>query len=484
MHAYHALHRPLGLALALSLCLSSAGFAGDVPMPTGILCVRDCPGTASKPAHKPSHHHHGGGDVNAMVVGALFGAILGAALAPDPKPDQKELQALQAAAAAKALAEQQARAAAAQAAYDRMMQSYKQLNDTANAGFKSISGTGLDFKPLGSELDAQAAGARAGFDTGAQPAALPPPPPLPPPAPIGTPTAFFGDTMPMAQIRTLVEPANDPRVVDLRKAKGLVTGSLKRKQDLGDLGTPAWSGPNAAECRAMQGKLHAFAGQQNKFHQTILLANEQVDVWEEANRQALINAAKEGLEFYAGQFMQTLARRGELAEKMALRLDRRRAEMLADGVDVAAIDRKIARLRGTAKLGKPAGAIGDANDWQVFLKDGVSAALKQMNSSNGEIFDDPVIQRYLNTDSPELQALADISQIAASAEMFGRWVARKMPHVALASFATNQAYNATDWWLSFLRLKEAHQLNGKVAEATKSLQRKIDDTRIALKQCR
>lgn len=467
----------VGMALAPSLCLPAAGLAGDVPMPTGIECVRDCPGSVPKTSHKPSHHYHGGGDAKAMVVDTLFGAILGAALAPEPEPDQKELQARQAAAAAKALAEQQARAAAAQAAYDRMMQSYKQLNDTANPSFKSISDTGLAFKPLGGELGAQAAGARAGFDTAAQPAALPPPPP------IGTPTGFFGDTMPMTQIRTLVEPANDPRVVDLRKAKGLVVGSVKRKPDLGDLGTPIWTGPNAAECRTMHGKLHGFIDQQNKFHQTILLANEQVEVWEDANRQALINAAKEGLEFYAGKFAQTLARRGELAERMTLRLEQRRAQMLADGVDVQAIEGKIARLRGTAKLGKPAGAISDANDWQVFLKDGVSAALTQMNSSNREIFDDPVIQRYLNVNSPELQALADVSQITASAKVFGRWVARKMPHVALASFATNQIYNGADWLNSFYRLAEAHQINGKVTDAVMSLQRKIDDTRIALKQC-
>lgn len=411
-----------------------------------------------------------------MVAGALFGAILGAALAPAPEPDQRELQAQQAAAAAKALAEQQARAAAAQAAYDRMMQSYKQLNDAADAGFKSISSAPIGFKSLGSEMDAMAANARAPFDTPAAPSA--PPPPI-----TGAPTGFFGDTMPMAQVKFLVEPANDPRVVDLRKAKKFVVDSIKQPLDRGDQGQPAWTGPNKAECHAMQVKINGFIQQQNKFHQTILLANDQVEVWEEANRQALINAAKEGLEFYAGQFMQTLARRGELAEKMTLRLEQRRAQMLADGVDVAAIEAKIARLRATAKLGKPAGVVSDANDWQVFLKDGVSAALNQMTSSNREIFDDPVIRRYLNTDAPEVQTLADISQLAASAGVFGRWVARKMPHVALASFATNQIYNGADWLNAYYRLAEAHQINGKVADAAKSLQRKIDDTRIALKQC-
>ena len=67
--------------------------------------------------------------------------------------------------------------------------------------------------------------------------------------------------------------------------------------------------------------------------------------------------------------------------------------------------------------------------------------------------------------------------------MFGKWVAKQMPMVAWTSFAINQAYNATDWYLSFQRLADAHRINGKVAEAGRSLQNKIDDTRIALKQC-
>lgn len=475
MPVCHTIRRPLSLALALSLCLPGAAFAGDVPMPTGIQCVRDCPGSTPKPTYKPKHHYHGGGDTKAMVVGALFGAILGAALAPEPEPDQRELQAQQAAAAAKALAEQQARAAAAQAAYDRMMQSYKQLNDAADAGFKSISGPSVGFKPLGSELDAMAAGARAPFDTPVAPS------PSPPPV-TATPTAFFGDTMPVADLKLLVEPASDPRVVDLRKAKKFVQ-SIKQPIDLGDQGQPAWTGPNKAECQAMQTKMGAFIQQQTKFHQTILLANDQVDVWEEANRNALINAAKEGIEFFAGKFLDMRSRRGAAAERLSRILDRKRAEMLADGVDVAAVERKIARLKGTATIGKVAGIISDANDWQTFMKDGLSAVLKQLNASNAEIFEDPVIQRYLTTEAPELQTLLDVSQLAGSAKVFGKWVAKKMPVVAWTAFTVNQTYNAVDWYVSFQHLAEAHQINGKVAEAAKSLQRKIDDTRIALRQC-
>lgn len=414
------------------------------------------------------------------VMGALFGAILGAALAPQPNSEEeaKRRQAEAAARAAQELAEQRAQAIAAQAAYDHMMKSYKQLEGAADVNFKNLSGQGVGFKSLDSELENQAAAARKPFDT---PGALGPSA-LPPSVNV-QPTPFFGDVMPVEQIRLLTEPANDPRIVDLRKAKKLVVDSIKMQQDRRDQGQPAWTGPNAAECRAMHAKLTSFIHQQNNFHQTILLANDQVEVWEDANRNALINAAKEGLEQFSGTYLDALSKRGDAANRLKVALEHKKAQMLTDGVDVAALERKIARLQTSAKLGNLAGVISDANDWQTFMKNGMSAVLKQLNASNAEIFNDPVIQRYFTTEMPEVQTLLDLTQIAGAAGLFGKWVAAKMPMVAWTSFAINQTYNATDWLLSFQRLVDAHQINGKVVDAAKSLQRKIDETRIALKPC-
>lgn len=468
--------RLLCVALCLSLGFSVTASAGDVPMPTGIECVRDCPG--AKPVTKRSSRISSG-DVGSAFVGALFGAILGAALTPD-QDDEAETRRRQeeaAALAARQLAEQRIRAIAAQAAYDRMMQSYKQLEGAAAVDFKSLGGQNIGFKSLDGDAEAMATNSRMPFDTAASSVALPA---------LETnsqPTPFFGDTMPMAQLRLLVEPSNDPRVVDLRKAKKFTIESLKMQQDRPDQGQPAWTGPDATECRAMDTKLRGFIDQQNKFHQTILLANEQVEIWEEANRNALINAAKEGIERFGAVYMENLNKRGAAAERLMGAFNRNKARMLAEGVDVMAVERKIARLKTTSKASKLTGVISDANDWQTFMKDGMSSVLKQLNASNAEILNDPVMQRYFTTEMPEVQTLLDLTQMGASAKVFGKWVAKQMPMVAWTSFAINQTYNATDWLLSFQRLVDAHQINGKVAGAAKSIQRKIDDTRIALKQC-
>lgn len=467
--------RWLGLALIFA---SNASQAGEVPMPTGIECVRDCPGT-SKPQRSSSSRRSSGGDMKAAIVGSIFEAILGAALAPPPDDNEEEQRRREkeAALAARQLAEQRAQAIAAQAAYDQMMKSYKQLEGAAAVGFKSLSSPSVGFKPLDGELETQAATARQPFDTPLAQA----------PSPVEggtTPTPFFGDSMPMADIRLLVEPANDPRIVDLRKARKFVVESVKMPQDKRNEGKPIQTRPSHAECVSMQDKLNNYIDQQSKFHRTILLANDQVAIWEDANRNALINAAKEGVEHFAGLYLDALGKRGEAAERLAQALERNRARMLADGVNVAEIERKIARLKATTRFGKRAGVIADAKDWQGFMKDGMSAVLKQLTASNAEILEDPVMQRYFSTEMPEIQTMIDLTQMAASAKLFGKWVAKQMPVVAWTSYAINQTYNATDWVLSFQRLVEAHDINGKVYDATRSLQRRIDTTRIALKACR
>jgi predicted membrane chloride channel (bestrophin family) len=47
-----------------------------------------------------------------------------------------------------------------------------------------------------------------------------------------------------------------------------------------------------------------------------------------------------------------------------------------------------------------------------------------------------------------------------------------------------QAYNATDWFLSFQRIAEANNINGQIMASARSLQRHIDDTYLEFQQCK
>ncbi|MBU4176939.1 MAG: hypothetical protein KJ730_03770, partial [Proteobacteria bacterium] len=221
-------------------------------------------------------------------------------------------------------------------------------------------------------------------------------------------------------------------------------------------------------------------------HNTINLAQEQLTTWEDANRNALLNAAKDGIEYFTGQLLEGVANRGKAADRLQHIYEKNAAQMAQDGVDVSAIQAKIARLKMLSSAGKISELTSNILDWQTFIKDGMSGLMAQLTSSNQEVhalLDDPKLQKYFETESPELKAMLDISKIAASNKVFGKWVAKKVPVIAGVELAINQSYNGLDWFLSFKRMTEANKINGKVLHAAKNLQQHIDDTSWSLRDC-
>lgn len=440
-----------------------------------------CGGSGSGKSHKGGSSAAG---MKAMIATTVVESLLTAIFSPPPQPQKDALIQQQKAAslAAQYLAQKKAREAQEQAAYEKMMQSYKQLEDAADVQFKTLSDTTLNFKTLDGDMEALAAGARHPFDSASD---FTPPPPVP----TGNPTPFFGDTMPIAEIQLLVNPGNDPRVVDLREAQTFLVDSLKTEREkLAATAQPMDKKPamTAAECRSLSQKLNGNLDQRNKFHKTVLLAQEQLTTWEDANRNALVNGVKDGVEYFAGLYLEVLKKRGEAADRLRRVYEKHAAEMASDGLDVREIEAKINRLKAMSRIGSFSDVASSANDWQTFIKDGMSGLVNQLTSSNDDIkgmLDDPRMQKYFTADAPELNALLDISKIAASNKVLGKWVARQMPIIAMLEITGKQAYNATDWYLSFKRIAEANRINGKVMESARYLQGKIDDTFIELRQC-
>lgn len=60
------------------------------------------------------------------------------------------------------------------------------------------------------------------------------------------------------------------------------------------------------------------------------------------------------------------------------------------------------------------------------------------------MLDAPEMKKYFETATPELNTLLDISKLAASNRIFGKWVAKKIPVVAVIELSIKQVYNGTD----------------------------------------
>lgn len=226
--------------------------------------------------------------------------------------------------------------------------------------------------------------------------------------------------------------------------------------------------------------------QRNQFQKTLQSAQEQVTTWETANRNALLNAAKDGLEYFSGQILESLSKRGEAAARLQRIYDQKAGQMAKDGLDLVVIQAKIQRLRKLSSAGQITDFISSMSDWQTFMKDGISSLVAQLKASNQDLegfFSDPGLQVYFGAETPELQVLLDISKIAASNKVLGKWVARKVPLIAGVELAINQTYNAWDWYLSFKRLSEANSINARAMEAARAIQQNIDNTYQKLMDC-
>lgn len=448
-------------------------------------------GKSSSGGHSSGKKHDFNHDVKMMVVGTIFQSLLTSLFMEDTAKEKNALAAKQKAealAAKQAAALQRAQAAAAQAEYEKMMRLYKQLDGSGGAAFKTLSDSNLAFKTLDGDAETLAANARKPFDTASETEK-----PGSGTMAAGGATPFFGDTMPMEQIQLLVHPENDPNVVDLGNAVTYVADNIKTdSQKLAAAAEQdsekgrAESAKRAPECEKLAQKLRGYIDQRAKFQKTIHLAQDQLNTWQTANRNALLNAAKEGLEVFTGHLLEKLTKRAQAAARLQWIYEKNAKQMMQDGLNVAEIATKIERLRRLSATGRIVELGGSINDWQTFIKDGVSGLMAQLTSSNREIqemLDDPGMQKYFETEAPELKALLDISKIAASSKVFGKWVAKKMPMIAWAEFAVNEVYHGLDFYLSFERLTEAHKINGRVMDSASYIQKTIDDTYAALRQC-
>ncbi|MGE5296496.1 MAG: hypothetical protein ACM3VT_16880 [Solirubrobacterales bacterium] len=462
-------------------------------LPNGVHTAPECrdlsasPSGGSKSRGKSGLSSH---DINSMVATTLFEGLV-ASMFADKGASEKEAQAAQQKAIALVMqqaATRRAKDMAAQAEFEKMMRSYKQLNNAQDAGFKTLSNSNLDFKTLDGDMETLAAGARKPFDTAGT---------LKPSGPetiVGGGTAFFGDTLPITTTQFLVRPENDPNVVDLRNAKTYVVENLKK--DSNDLeaavkpyddddgnGQPIVRPP---DCVKSAKRLKELIQQRKKFQQTIDLADAQLTTWQGANRNALLNAAKDGLDWYAGCLLERFAKRAEAAERLQRIYEKNAAQMAREGLNIAEIQAKIKRLKALSAAGRLSELASNVSDWQTFIKDGASALVAQLTASNQEVegmLEDPRMQKYFEAETPELKALLDISKIAASNKVFGKWVARKVPIIAGVELAINESYNALDWYLSYKRVAEANGINGRVLDAARYLQQDIDDTYLELQGC-
>jgi len=430
-------------------------------------------------------------EMSNMITGALLQGLFNSILS-SPATDQKNLDAQQRAtkleqikAAEKAAEQQRLKEAIAQAEYDKMMRSYKLLDDTQDLKIKTFNTQGLDFKTLDGETEKISSDARKQFEqvSGTVPGPYE-----------KNDTTFFGDAISEEDLQILLNIDNNPNIVDLREANKYLDDrtnmdsarivTLLRENESETDGEPIILKP---DCLRLREQLKGYIDQREQFQKTIELSQNELNIWENANNNAMLNAAKDGLEYFTGELLRGLSNRGKAADRLQTIYNAKATQMVADGINIVEIKSKIDRLRSILSAGQIAEFTSNIRDWETFVKNGISSLLMRLSESNNEIdgiFRDPKVNKYFETEKPELKTLLDLSKLSASNMVFGKWVAKKIPVIAVIELSVKQTYNGLDYLLSLNRIIEARKINGGVTDAARYIQKNIDDTYLALTNCK
>lgn len=424
-----------------------------------------------------------------MVTSTLLQGIFSGLFSTNQQQQQKEQQ-------QKLLAEQQKLKALAEAALQKKIKdSLDQLHYLKlMSSYKLLQGgsMGLLLKKPDGDMEAFRAGAASQFDGGIQ---------VKDTVMISAGTPFFGTKMDSVQINTLIDPDNDSVITDINNADLFIRENAKadsvRIAKLADsMAKSAVKDPlrKNPPCDKLQARLHNYLIQRDKFHQTILTTQKELMEWKQKNTDALWNAATSGFELLFSKFLANIALKGVQAENIRIRLLKNEEALRAKGVDFDKYMGVLNQRVFTANhLAKEVAEFKDAVEYDAFFRDAVQVGASRIAETDTvyqQILQDSTVKQMLNdggfaeVDAGQFAAGKAIEKILSSHFLKNlKGFTNKIPYVAYGQFATDMIYNATDWWLSYQRIRQLREVSGQETKAAMGLQMHIETTLNQLRDC-
>jgi flagellar biosynthesis/type III secretory pathway protein FliH len=457
---------------------------GPVPVYGNSSSVSSVKGSSSSVSASPG----------AMLTTGIMQMLLTKMLSPDPKQAQAEAAAKQAELdriAAEAEIQRQIEAALEKERYDNMMKLYKPAPGSQSLEMKTLdSGAPLDFKNLNGEAEQMSEDARRQFESSGNNNSIPE---------IKDGNDFFGIPVSSPDFQTLINPENDPNIVDLENADNYIKENIAKEESAK---AESVKKDEAAQekkelpegyCANLQAKLSGFTETRAKFQKTINLTQTELSKWKAQNNDALWNAAKSGVSLVTDIFLKHL----DLRKNSAMDI-KKYLEALPMGKTPGAVDNYVKILDQVINykynLPKTVDNIKKASDYAILLRDATQVLAEDVAKSDNEVssmLNDPNFKVLLNDGNPDVDAGQSAAGKIADIVLDGKTLQEKlvgaftktMPIVAWCQFAVDQTYNATDWILSYKNICNLNNVTGKETEAAQYLQNKIFETQSMLKEC-
>lgn len=493
------------------ICLS-ANLLAQIPPVNGPSCVwceergvSNCPAHGTKASTPKSATVYSSQSVSDMVAGAIVGNLLSNLFAPadnrqqeaEEKARQLELQRI----AWEQAEKKRIQDAIDLANYNKLMRLYQPLPGAENSDLTPLP---LDFNDLNGEAEQLSGNAGSQFDALKKETDFK--------SNIKAGTDFFGDENTVAPyIEKLTNPENDTVFADINKAvveldKNKKTDiqrvlSLKDFEPKGN-GEPIKENTTKPPCDRTEliRKYNAHLSVRDKFFTNVSQTQTLLKEWEEKNNEIMMNAAKDGIKAFAGNYLDKyiakFEKRAEVASRLKGMLTKNKADMIKNGVDISAISAKIDKLQLFATCIELKELGSNINNWTAFVKSGMSDMIirgKKYDETINSIADDQQMQKYFDLDtgpnqekwlSSDLKVIRDVADLGMTYKVFSSWVCKRAPMIAWTQLAIDQTYNITDWVLSLQNVYTLREASGKEEIAAKSLQKLIDDSYNKIVACK
>jgi hypothetical protein len=315
------------------------------------------------------------------------------------------------------------------------------------------------------------------------------------------PITLFEGKMTEENVKTLLDPYNDPAIVDLRDAESLVVRSLKEntinKEEITKTreqkdGEPIFQQPT---CTDLFRSISGYEKELKKIKSNVDVTNTEMKEWEKKKNEALKEALNEGLSFLTERFLDHMVERGKRAQNILGWMDRFEPNLIAKGVDVNSY-RNLLNLKimggNLSQLGLD---IFDLVDRAQFIKMEIQLILSKMGKNEEAVkrlLEDPHVKEFFDEEHPVTEMTSAILEEEIEGflqtdklnKLLGKYFSKSIPYVSIASFAVNQAYNLMDASLSFYTTLQLRDANGKLTDGARYLQSRINDNFELLKTCK
>jgi hypothetical protein len=261
---------------------------------------------------------------------------------------------------------------------------------------------------------------------------------------------------------------------------------------------PAKESLSKEECAKLINKINWDQQNQNKYLATIDKTIVALDEWKEMNSEAMQNAFLEGVGFLTSKYVDLKNAKRAPAENVKSTMQKiLKQDPKNDAAQkvISFLDQNYLKKEWQENVISSLDKTQDAVKYFEASKDALQNAITGMSATDKqylELLQSPKLAPYLNdksfTDGCKF-VFEEIVDMAVNSEKvtkaFESVFATKVPYVAIAQFAVNQTYNATQWYISLQQVLELNKVHGKELETAQYLQNRIFSDQLKLdRQCK